>query len=70
MFPKFAFPLQGHVITSDDDDAIVGNDKSTRSQGQRVTFMQYDLGNFDDETCRLETTENPFGPKLLPIRSE
>jgi putative transposase len=35
-----------------------------------VTFMQYDLGYFDDETCRLEPIENPFGPKLLPIRPE
>ena len=35
-----------------------------------VTFMQYDLGYFDDETCRLEPIENPLGPKLLPIRSE
>ena len=35
-----------------------------------VTFMQYDLGYFDDETCRLEPIENPFGPKLLPIRAE
>jgi len=31
-----------------------------------VTFMQYDLGYFDDETCRLEPIENPFGSKLLP----
>ena len=28
-----------------------------------VTFMHYDLGYFDDETCRLEPIENPFGPK-------
>jgi putative transposase len=35
-----------------------------------VTFMQYDLGYFDDQTCRLEPIENPFGPKVLPIRSE
>jgi putative transposase len=28
------------------------------------------LGYFDDEACRLEPIENPFGPKLLPIRSE
>ena len=35
-----------------------------------VTFMTYDLGYFDDETCRLEPIDNPFGPKLLPIRSE
>jgi len=33
-----------------------------------VTFRQYDLGYFDDETCRLEPIENPFGPKPLPIR--
>jgi putative transposase len=35
-----------------------------------VTFMQYDLGYFDDETWRLEPIENPFGSKLLPVRSE
>ena len=31
-----------------------------------VTFMQYDLSYFDDETCRLEPIEKPFGPKVLP----
>jgi putative transposase len=30
-----------------------------------VSFMDYDLGYFDDETCRLEPLENPFGPKVL-----
>jgi putative transposase len=35
-----------------------------------VTFMQYDWGYFDDETCRLEPIENPFGPKLLPVSPE
>ena len=35
-----------------------------------VAFMHYDLGYFDDETCRLEPIDNPFGAKLLPIRSE
>lgn len=35
-----------------------------------VTFMRYDLGYFDDETCRLEPIENPFTPKLLPMSSE
>ena len=35
-----------------------------------VTFMHYDLGYFDDETCRLEPIENPFEPKVLPLRSE
>ena len=35
-----------------------------------VSFMEYDLGYFDDETCRLEPIENPFGPKVLPMPSE
>jgi putative transposase len=35
-----------------------------------VTFMHYDLGYFDDETCRLEPIANPFGPKVLPMPAE
>jgi putative transposase len=35
-----------------------------------VTFMHYDLGYFDDETCRLEPIDDPFGPKLLPMSPE
>lgn len=34
-----------------------------------VTFMQYDLGYFDDETCRLEPIAYPFGSKVLPMCS-
>ena len=30
-----------------------------------VTFMDYDLGYFDHETCRLEPLQNSFGPKVL-----
>jgi len=30
-----------------------------------VTFMDYDLGYFDHEACRLEPLDNPFGPRLL-----
>jgi putative transposase len=32
--------------------------------------MDYDLGYFDDETCRLEPIENPFRPKVLPMSPE
>src|SRR5688572_13155929 len=32
-----------------------------------VTFMDYDLGFFDDETCRLESAIDPFEPKVLPM---
>ena len=35
-----------------------------------VTFMPYDLGDFDDETCRLEPIDNPFGPKVFPMCPE
>jgi putative transposase len=32
-----------------------------------VTFMRYDLGFFDHETCRIESAANPFAAKLLPM---
>jgi len=35
-----------------------------------VRFMHYDLGYFDDETCRLEPIQNPFGPALSPVSPE
>jgi putative transposase len=34
-----------------------------------VTFMQYDLGYFDHETCRIESAENPFATRVLPMSS-
>lgn len=55
---------------------------STVFAGQRVgvrrvsndvwldSFMQYDLGYFDHETCRLEPIANPFSPKVLPMSPE
>jgi putative transposase len=35
-----------------------------------VTFMDYDLGFFDDETCRLEPIAHPFEARVLPMSSE
>jgi putative transposase len=32
-----------------------------------VTFMHYDLGFFDHETCRVEPIDNPFEPKVSPM---
>jgi hypothetical protein len=29
--------------------------------------MHYDMGYFDDETCRLEPSANPFAAKVLPM---
>lgn len=34
-----------------------------------VSFMNYDLGYFDEQTCKLEPIDNPFGPKVLPMSS-
>ena len=35
-----------------------------------VSFMDYDLGFFDDETGRLESVSNPFEAKVLPMSPE
>src|SRR5436309_2664760 len=44
--------------------------KQTEDRIWLVSFMDYDLGYFDDETCRLEPlATNPFGPKVLPMSS-
>jgi putative transposase len=44
--------------------------KQTDDRIWLVSFMNYDLGYFDHETCRLEPLANPFGPKVLPMSSE
>jgi putative transposase len=53
--------------------AFAGRNVGLTQVGERiwlVTFLQYDLGYFDDETCRLEPIENPFGLKVLPMSPE
>jgi len=53
--------------------AFAGQNVGVTQVGERiwlVTFMQYDLGYFDDETCRLEPIQNPFGSKVLPMSPE
>jgi putative transposase len=52
---------------------FAGQNVGVTQVGERiwlVTFMRYDLGYFDDETCRLEPIANPFEPKVLPMSSE
>lgn len=34
-----------------------------------VTFMDYDLGYFDEDSKRFEPISNPFGAKVLPMSS-
>jgi putative transposase len=63
--------FKGHKVNL--SHVFAGQNVGVTQVGDRiwlVTFMHYDLGYFDDETCRLEPIENPFGPKVLPIRSE
>jgi hypothetical protein len=44
--------------------------KQTAEHIWLVSFMEYDLRYFDDETCRLEPIEDPFGPRLSPMSPE
>ncbi|MEO1842276.1 MAG: hypothetical protein ABGY21_12330 [Pseudomonadota bacterium] len=32
-----------------------------------VSFMNYDLGFFDEDEARVEPGENPFATKVLPM---
>jgi hypothetical protein len=53
--------------------ALAGQNVGVTQVGDRiwlVTFMQYDLGYFDDESCRVEPIANPFGAKVLPMSPE
>jgi len=53
--------------------ALAGQAIGVTQVGDRVwlvSFMDYDLGYFDDEGIRVEPIENPFGPKVLPMSPE
>ena len=53
--------------------ALAGQNVGVTQVGDRVwlvSFMQYDLGYFDDEAIRVEPIENPFGAKVLPMSPE
>jgi putative transposase len=32
-----------------------------------VSFMDYDIGYFDLEACRVDPVANPFGPRVLTM---
>ena len=81
--PEFDYPFHDMTVTVTTCGRIGFNRQkinlSTVSAGQRlgikqvsdqiwlVSFMDYDLGYFDHQTCRLEPLDNPFGPKVLPM---
>jgi len=80
---ELAYPFHDHTITVTRcgricfkrrkvnlSHAFAGQNVGVAQVGERsglVTFMHYDLGYFDDQTCRLERIDNPFGPKVLPM---
>lgn len=35
-----------------------------------ISFMHYDLGFFDDQCNRVESTLNPFSARVLPMSPE
>ena len=65
--------MRAHLLQSAEDQSQyrIRRPERRHQTGERshwlVTFMDYDLGYFDHETCRLEPLENPFGPKVLPM---
>jgi hypothetical protein len=40
------------------------------SESRALSPVDDDLGYSDDETCRLEPIEDPFGPRLSPMSPE
>ncbi|MBE0613201.1 MAG: transposase [Burkholderiales bacterium] len=81
--PELDYPLHDQTITVTACGRICLQSKKVNlSQvfaGQRVgvkeeddkiwlvSFMNYDIGYFDLESCRVEPLENPFGPKVLSM---
>ncbi len=84
--PELEYPFHDRTITVTRCGRIcLGPQKINLSQafaGQRVgikqvadqiwlvSFMNYDLGFFDHETCRIESAENPFVAKVSPMSPE
>jgi putative transposase len=81
--PELEYPFHDRTVTVTRCGRIcLGRQKINISQalaGQKVgvkevsekiwlvSFMQYDLGFFDGETCRIESAENPFVAKVSPM---
>jgi hypothetical protein len=48
-----------------EDQPLDGPGKEVDDGIWLVSFMHYDLGNFDLEQKTLQTLDNPFGPKSV-----
>jgi putative transposase len=52
---------------------LAGHDVGIKQVDERiwlVSFMNYDLGYFDLDSCRVEPIDNPFGPRVLTMSQE
>ena len=81
--PELQYPFHDRAITVTECGRICMNRKkvnlSTVLAGQlvgvrqvddqvwQVSFMDYDLGYFDLDSCRVEPGDNPFGPRVLTM---
>ena len=81
--PELAYPFHDRTIVITECGRICMDRKkimlSSVLAGQRVgvmqvedqiwqvSFMDYDLGYFDMDSCRLEPGPNPFGPRVLTM---
>ncbi len=70
LFRKFEFLLHGKYYSSTVFAGQKVGIKQVSGKIWLVSFMLYNLGYFDHETCRLESIENPFAAKVLPMSSE
>jgi putative transposase len=84
--PTLDYPFHDKTITVTTCGRICFNQRkvnlSTVFAGQKVgikqideqiwlvSFMRYDLGFFDHQTCRIEPAPNPFGANVLPMSPE
>jgi putative transposase len=63
--------FQGRKVSL--SQVFAGQNVGVIQVGERVwlvTFMQYDLGYFDDEAARVQPIDYPFGSKVLPMSPE
>lgn len=81
--PEVAYPMHDRTITVTHCGRIcmnrrkinfsrvfAGQDVGVKQVDDKiwlVSFMNYDLGYFDEETDRVEPAENPFAEKVLPM---
>jgi len=80
---RIDYPMHDHAITVTNCGRIcmkgkkinfsvvfAGQEVGIREVSEKVwlvSFMDYDLGYFDEDSKRFEPLANPFGPKVLPI---